>query len=451
MKRFTSIALMAILLLSCIACQPTPEEEIVYNRGDGKLEQAIVATAAPTFAPEEAYEAPPKWEETLDVRGRTVQIDAEIVMPETNSFPVVTITQEDFTEEEAVAFFKTMLGDTVEIREQVRSYDELLEDLMLAERGHYRGEDDDTGEILYGPYAGQEKEIAELKEQLTQVGTEETYKPLGSEFPVGELFALKDENGKKWYGRYTGDGVEFMDSRRGLVQLENWVMQGDAIPGEKKHALENITITLEEAKEIGDALVEKMNAGNFFLALYDKARMIEGKGSYATAGEGYYLTYVRDIGGGVPLFYDYYTRPSCMKLEHNENCYSPGWQQEHIEIFVTEKGVHFFAWADKKTVVNTANENVQLMPFDEIQDSIRKLITYSLADELISAGKPVEDTVLVTKMVLSTSIQQVADQGEEAFMAPTWIVFMTTEKEQRLNFDTGVILISAIDGGVVWK
>lgn len=451
MKQFISIVLMAILLLSCIACQPTPEEEIIYNRGDGKLEQAIVATAAPTYAPKQAYEVPEKWEETLEVRGRTVQINAEIVMPDTNTFPVATITQEDFTEKEAVAFFKTMLGDTVELREQVRSYDELLVDLMLAERGHYRGEDDDTGEIIYGPYTGQEEEIAELKELLTQVGTEETYELLGSEFPMWEFRALKDENGKKWYGYFGDDLVWFIDCRGGLVQLENWVMQGEATPGEKAHALENVTITLEEAVEIGDAWVKKLGEGEFSLALWDKARMVEGQGSYEIAGEGYRLIYVRDIGGGVPLFYDYYTKPSCMKLEHNENSYAPGWQQENIEMFVTEKGVQSFSWSDKKTVVNVANENVQLMPFDEIQDSIRKLITYGLADELISAGEPVKDTVLVTKMVLSTSIQQVADQGEEAFMAPTWIVFMTTEMAQKLNFDTGVILISAIDGSVVWK
>ena len=37
--------LLAAALLS--ACQPTPEEDIIVNKGDGALEAAIAATAVP--------------------------------------------------------------------------------------------------------------------------------------------------------------------------------------------------------------------------------------------------------------------------------------------------------------------------------------------------------------------------------------------------------------------
>lgn len=85
---------MTLLLLICTACQPTPEEEIVKNRGDKVLEQAVNATAAPTYASEEAYAAPERWEETFDVRGQTVKIDTEIIVADTCAYPIVTINQE---------------------------------------------------------------------------------------------------------------------------------------------------------------------------------------------------------------------------------------------------------------------------------------------------------------------------------------------------------------------
>ena len=43
-KKAMSCLLAAALLA---ACQPTPAEEIIVNRGDGALEEAIAATAVP--------------------------------------------------------------------------------------------------------------------------------------------------------------------------------------------------------------------------------------------------------------------------------------------------------------------------------------------------------------------------------------------------------------------
>lgn len=450
MKRTVNLFLVLMLLVTCTACQPTPEEEIVYNRGDGKLEQAIVATAAPTYAPKEAYEAPEKWEETLEIRGRTVNINAEVIVADTTSYPVITINQNYFTESEALDFFKTMLGDTVEVRQQQRSYDELLEDLLAVERGHYKGEDDDTGEIIFGPYAGQEADIAEIKELLAETSPEETYEPLKNMFPMEAQTALKDAEGNKWYGYWYNRGAQFCAYRRRTIQMESWIIDEGGYPGEEPHALENIKVSLEDAVKMADQWVERLGKGEFVYVSAEKARALEGE-TYTVLSEGYYLTYVRNVAGGVPLFYDYYHKPFDLNLTQDECNYAPNWQQEHIEIYVTETGVQFFAWADRVNVLNTANENVQLLPFEEIQDRIRKLLTYSLADEMMVAGEPVKDTVLVTKMVLSTAMQQIADQGEEAFMAPTWVVFVTTEKDQKLYIDPGVLLISAIDGSVIWN
>lgn len=62
MKQCIFAECMTLQLLICTACQPTPEEEIGKNQGDKVLEQAVNATAASTYAPEEAYAAPERSE-----------------------------------------------------------------------------------------------------------------------------------------------------------------------------------------------------------------------------------------------------------------------------------------------------------------------------------------------------------------------------------------------------
>ena len=47
------VCILAVALLLC-ACQPTPAEEIVVNKGDGTLEEAVAAEALPPAR----YEAP---------------------------------------------------------------------------------------------------------------------------------------------------------------------------------------------------------------------------------------------------------------------------------------------------------------------------------------------------------------------------------------------------------
>ncbi len=53
MKRTLCIlcALLAVLP-PLSACQPTPEEDVVVNKGEGTMENIILATAAPAAPPE---------------------------------------------------------------------------------------------------------------------------------------------------------------------------------------------------------------------------------------------------------------------------------------------------------------------------------------------------------------------------------------------------------------
>ena len=111
-------------------------------------------------------------------------------------------------------------------------------------------------------------------------------------------------------------------------------------------------------------------------------------------------------------------------------------------MLVTEEGVIFFDWAAPKTVVNTANENVALLPFEEIQQNIRELLSVGLYVDDIN----VDDDALITRVVLGTAIQQIPNQGDEAFLVPAWVITFTTETAQRVLVTPSVFMINALDG-----
>ena len=101
MKRTLCIlcALLAVLL-PLSACQPTPEEDVVVNKGEGTMEAAVAAPAAAPYR----YEAPERWVETFTARDQTVRIDAGVEVPDDEYHPVLLVERRSFDAQQAVDY-----------------------------------------------------------------------------------------------------------------------------------------------------------------------------------------------------------------------------------------------------------------------------------------------------------------------------------------------------------
>jgi len=440
----TYLVLLAILqLVSAFGCQPTPKNEVVINRTDGTLERTVRATALNQYR----YEVPDNWVETIEVRGQTVKIDAIVDIPDADRFPILTIQNAKFGTQQCMTTLEAIFGVPNGIREVEYSYKEILTDLQNAQKGT-AVVDDETGEIHWVPYEGQQEEIERLESLLAEADAEldNVFIPLTEvrlDFPiVNRVIQLKDNEIVYIHGLPTFFSIR--KHRSSIIQLENWVMQGEALPGEKRgQTLKNIRISEQEAIEEGNRLIARMGRDDLALASVERARTVE-EYTFRTHGEGYYLTYVSCTEGGVPICYDNYMDSSVLYFTQESNTFAAGWRQERIYMFITEEGVQDFYWHDPKTVVTTANENVELIPFEQVQENFRLLLNYGLQADS-------NDAVLISRIVLGASIQQIPDQGDEAFLVPTWVIVLTTEQEQRLYMDPSVLLISALDGTYVTR
>lgn len=438
--------LSGLMATMVIACQPTPNAEAVVSRAEGTLEQAVRAIPEKPYH----YEAPAHWKETMTVRDHSVIINADVEVPETDEFPTYTLRNSHFERQICIDTLTAVYGDAVKIREQLYSYDEVLTDLQNVEKGMVTGVDEDTGELIWQPFEGQEEDAAKLRQLLTELDANDTYVPFRAknlDFPVIDR-VVQFEDGQKAYIYCTDNFFRIRRDRSCNIQLENWVLQGDATPGERSHALENIQISEQDAIETGNQVIKRLGLdGNMALASSRKARATESY-TYRVLGEGYLLTYVQNTTGAIPFDYRNYMDSNVLAFTQKQDAYTEYLPQEWVEIFITENGVLSFAWGDPKEIVNTANSNVVLLPFDQIQQSIRNLITYG-----ISGYERIADddfgALLISRITLGASIQQVPDQGDEAFLVPTWMVTLTTESDQKQNIDLAVLMINALDGTYV--
>ncbi len=113
-------------------------------------------------------------------------------------------------------------------------------------------------------------------------------------------------------------------------------------------------------------------------------------------------------------------------------------------MFITDEGLLCLGWDSPKETVLVANENVQLLPFEEIRKNMMKIIEFCTAG---SKNSP----ILVKRIVLTTAIAQIPDQGDEAFLVPAWAFFMTSEENERDHITQKVLLVNALDGTMIYQ
>ena len=196
---------------------------------------------------------------------------------------------------------------------------------------------------------------------------------------------------------------------------------------------------------MGDEVVAALGvADELQLGAAIRARGIESY-TYKVLGEGYLLDYVPCLDGTVPYFYDRYVESSSLRLPEEEE-YARPWPQEALEMLVTEDGVLALAWTVPQRVAGVANENVQLLPFEQIQQHIRDLINFGAAERRYEND---EGDLLISRVVLGAVVQRIPYETEAAYLAPVWIVQMTTEGEISRHNSPTILMVSAIDGSFV--
>ena len=435
--RHMALLLAALLVLSVLplACQPTPEEEPVVNKGDGTLEEAIAAEALPPAR----YEAP----ETLrlDPFGTEtfqVVVDAEVCVPDVERYPIVEVILRTITADWARdMMYKMADGKTIHTyqnevpttKEQIEGEITLLQQ-QLANPDAYlpAGADEQTR-------AAAEKEWRELLEAWETLYQEapDTFEPRevdmsDAAFRTASEFRGAVESGKQREtylsvtAGYGGPG--------GNVEYNNLVDVGMPFHFDMDSDLtdlNDVTISAEEAVQIGLDFLAQLGETDFAPALIVAGYCDPEWGTDPIPLEEwpqcYQIQFTRSVAG-VPATYreEHYDGIGADGRER----YAPAYPQESIEMDIRDSGVTYMYWSTPSELGRTLNENVTLMPFEQVVERFCDQILYSATPAVEETDSVIKKTLYIDRIELGMVRALQRGSVDRWIMVPAWTFFGKT-------------------------
>lgn len=442
-----SIALIAILFLFS-ACQPTPAEDAVVNKGEGQLEEAI--KAAP--AEEKQFETP----DTLHIDSFgtdefQVVVDAEVVVPDTTRYPVVEIEQRVLTTEWARSLMRIMSegrpiftyeNETPQTKGQILSEIASLQD-MLANPENY----------LPNGVSDEMRAETTAEWQASLDAWQEAYQTASDVFEEKEIDLSTDTFAS--FGQITG-AVDFGKSRKAYLTISrmpndagghiefNNLDDGVGLPfhfdlDSDFTNMNDITISKEEAIRFGLDYIQKLGETGFapslILAGYCEPRG-ESTSQIKDYPQCYKILFTRSVES-VPTTYReskydlFMSSPLSSannedKSTHTETQYAPYCPQESIEMIIRDSGVNYMYWEMPSKLTRVLNENVVLKPFDEIIQRFKDQVLYESATSLGADNSVIKKTLVIDRVELGMMQVRKKDSNTTLMMVPTWTFFGKT-------------------------
>ncbi len=449
--RFIHIVLLMILL----ACQPTPEKEIIVSHD---LKQA---NAAVPGEPGAALVVPERWEETMEipvssgVGSATVIFDADIRISPDDVHPILRVCRDSFSGEKCKEIFEAAYGPG-EWRENELCREDIIVIINQIRLGEVDGYDYTTQQFISTPFEDETERLEPYIQQLQDAPAEDTFVPLTAEHLDAANIshrAIRTGNGDLIYVNKSNlEGFTYFSINKwsfGFIQPESWVLQGDALIDEPPHALEHVKITESEAIETADAFLQKLKRDDLKFSYAEKARLFKEWGTRAddAISEGYLLHYAQAANGCVANGYDLRYGQRFLEFEGSETIYSLEWCQEIVDIFVTENGIELINWSNPLEIQGVEQGDAALLPFDQVQERIKTLLGYGIKGS--SYMDKHTGNIYIEEIMLSSVLRPVRDDPEHALLTPAWIVRFSTDSFRKQYIDSCFLVIDATDGSLI--
>ncbi len=479
MKKFMIGACSLLLGVLLTGCQPTPDKPVVIQKNDGKLEEKLAQSPAAV----QKYEAPTHWKETYKKDHLlTIEFDADITLPNADKYSVARVEPLAFTQQrvdELVHYFSG--GKKLYKYPYVKTKADYAQEIVEAKRGQERDGQFVVTEDSKSWVKELEKKMSEAPDtyQREYTDTMLTYArdyESGKEDPgLGKNFlnvafdtgskddpVLEVRNYEK--GKVNFNGLWYYKPNRSTY-LEHWYTEeinsytselGDA----KKKAYAAAFAGLSDAdkyKYLAEAekALNDLQVKDLVLADAEKVALHDGTGRILPKG-GYHFEFTRSNGGLAG-----YEQKSGMgrRKEEEPPAYTIPFRYEQVWADVSDEGILSFTWMGCAKVTGTESENVQLLPFEQIQEKVKNQIYYKKSFETRMFQR--ETTIKVTSVELRAGYINVKDHPDQALLVPMWVAH--TEEMQKIPIDPARpekgmrnvpgnktdYLFNAIDGGVI--
>lgn len=473
LKQMKKGILICIIMVSCcliVACQPTPEEEIIIGKGNSDLIDKInESTNSPITS--DSTNNTDRWKDNFVSNDGLVKfiVDAEINLPDVNQYPVLRVEPTDFTADQIETAAK-VLFDGAQIYNGSNVYTKSMINEIIIEKeqklSYYQANNNDGG---FDYIIDEIENSIEYYNNLYQTAPDELPKnpPVYDFNEDGMINLYTDMDGHDIryisvsdLGRYSK--LEYTTDREYTI-IDEPVEIGTTISSD---------INFSDAKTIADQYLHDMG-----INYMDLSFMCIGKRlvSDITSDEYVYESYDDDQSGEPnynnsvePCYVFYYTRSIKGVLttyvnKHNgtstygtdgDQIYREPWEQEYIEIFIDKDGISCLTWHCPTTIIGFESENVPILSIEEAKESAKRNMEI-IYNEFIPI-KDISVNMYITNIKLGMT--RIAVEGEEKsyIFIPTWDFFGYFEytKPSGTQFVSEkmaytLLTINAIDGSII--
>ena len=413
-KILQTCALLLTVILLC-ACQPTPPVEIVVN----KKETGLYSESAQTDA--DAYDAPATWTETIENGGVTYNIDATIEVPDVMKYPIIEVEP---------TYFDYNVLDSI-VQQIVPNGTMCIEDAQLMTKASYQDEINmrlngiknvDTNHTDFS----EEQKVAYIEQLQREIESlMDLYNAAPDKAPstpISSLAEMRNQSGEyiRSVNVYSEDGsanyqlflsdpasdprrAAFRTGFRGAYDVD----QGTFVPQIKRITPYN---DLDDARveEVAAALMQRIGLADEF----SFNGIVQMKGDPTGEAAIFTKTY-----SGIPETY------AVALNDVKQMEYGVTWEPESVEVYLDEGyNVRFIRWNFPSAVGNTINENVALLPFEQVQDIVRDTLRYYVPDFPLWEGVQ-HRTMVIERIVLGMMRVKVADSADAYVLIPVWDCF----------------------------
>ncbi len=449
----TLVCLIAVVfIMGMAACQPTPQTEAVVGKGGGALEEQVLESAQTTG------EEPPKadnrivWSESRTVNFEdqgdyTVAINMDIEAPEMpQNVPVYLIEPQEFSIDSMKRVAEYLMpGEIFDGKESKEDVEKELLDFEKDVSAHtilqgYEEQADGYREFMNTRYekaadsnseANFEYNDKEFGERLLHL------KSYTDDNSILELFsnAISDT---ALIDHFSFRNNRFNRSFRYLSEMT----------GEKTQP-KDLKITYDEALAAASDAMTTMFEEPFAMAHSDVIDLINHQeylwhdGVETSVGQAYVFYFVRSYDGIPSLFID-----SAPIVSTDSTEYAAPYAREGVLVAVDDSGIADMWYDSYSKTVEKINDNVGLMPFDQVLERFKDGIFYHSLWGF--PGTTVD--ISITGVEFGMVREPVKDNPDQYMMVPAWNFIGnlgTSELPDGANDGKSMLTLSAIDGSIV--
>ena len=456
--RIVSLVIASFLIILAAACQPTPEDEVVAQKGDGALEEGIKQTAAPTEQLEQLEPMIEEWMYEKDYNsGLSLRVDAKF-LKNISGLPVISIQEKPFESGQQLEnIVKVFFPDSIVSQKGIFTKSELEEQIVFYQKALYDIEnglgDKNVGygiigivdqntlesmsneDILRHNIKILEEQYETAPESLDE--TDYILRNVGGSFQSNLLI---EENGHRvyinfvnWEGDYSGseflldDSNYISDASEGNSVIYNYVLPTLLSDDDK----------FIEEKVLMDKCVLDMGIDYMTLSSVSKGEL------------GYSFYYTRTINGIQEVYTNTFLSELVEQTDGND-VFIDLWRPEYICIETQNSEIVKVEWKNPTEVTKIDNENVYIKPWEEIQEIFLKQMDYMLSTNItaLNANKGIS----INRIELGLTKVIVKDSMNEYKLIPTWCFMGDEIKEgesEVISSEVCFLTINAIDGTVV--